>query len=220
MITRLITLLALCLPVLIHAQTLTTFVAQKNQAYAEVSIDGRIQKIYTESYGDNKALLVLGEKNNPELLKFSFVDASKKVVSVVVEFRTEKGVSPAGREAAENEFIKSLNSDDEGFRDWQARYSTFPEQSTSAMVLTDGGFADPVADEIVDGGSGGFVFRLRDFLCHCRDGRVSGLCLPSAVRCVLDNLCTVWDCVEAEYWTPECHTALEYARACAGEIEE
>lgn len=204
------------LAVSIHAQTLTTnFVASKDQAYTEVSVDGRVQKLVTEYYGDNKALLVLGEKNNPEVLKFSFVDESKKVVSVVVEFRTEKGSAPAGLDVAGNEFIKSLSSDAEGFADWQAQFAAFPEQVTEHLVLTDPSFADPVADEVIDG-NGGFVFRIRDKLCKCREGFATVcLTMTSIVRCVLDNLCTVWDCLRSGEWTPQCSAAWQTAVECA-----
>lgn len=212
------TLFALCLPVLTYADTVT-FLASGDQAYVEAKTKDGVQKIYTETRGDHKALMVLGEKNNPELLKFAFVDGSKKIVTIVVEFRSQKGAASPGLQV-DNEFIKSLSSKAEGFTDWQTRFSTFSEQPTTASVLTNEAFADPTVGITFVDGNGVFRSRLGDWLCHCKDGYISALCIVSATRCVLDNLCTVWDCVEEQYWTPECETALEYAKACLGEVEE
>jgi hypothetical protein len=221
MVRVVLTLLAVCLPVLIHGSPVVTqFVASGHQAYLEIALDdGRVQQIYTESRGDYKALMVFGEKSNPELLKYAFSDASKKIVTSVYELRTDKDVPSPGRDVATNEFIKSLKSDEKGFADWQARFASFPEEPTSQKYAADPGFADPIDTVIVDGG-GGIVFRIKDWLCHCREGRISSLCIISATRCALDNLCTVWDCVEAEYWTPECYTARDQAEACLGELEQ
>lgn len=202
------------------AVVVSKFISSKNQAYLEISVDGRLQRVYTEFQGDYKALVVLGEKSNPELVEFSFLDSSKRIATYLLEFRTEKGQISPGRRIADSAFLQSLKSDAPGFQDWQKRFSSFPEKPTSSGVFTDASFADPVSIDVLTGG--GITYRwMRDWLCHCREGRVSGLCFPSAVRCVFDNLCTVWDCIESGSWTAECETALQQAQACMGdEVEE
>ena len=202
-------LLGLCLPVLIHAAPVK-FIASGDQAYLEVTVEGRVQKIYTESHGDYKALMVLGEKNNPELLQFSYSDSSRKIATMVLEFRSEKDVPSPGLQVATNKFISSLSSDADGFRDWQARFSSFPEQPTDSYTIADASLAEPIGVEIFDE-KGGLAERLiRNWLCHCR----AGLCFHPAGRCLLDALCGSWGCIETGNWRPECENAIQEARRC------
>jgi hypothetical protein len=192
------TLLALCLPAVVMQGAPATFVSSGDQAYVEVKLDRGVRKLYTESRGDFRALLVLGEANNAELLKLSFVDASKKIVTMVLEFRTEKGKASPGL-AVDNEFIKSLRSDAKDFAEWQVRFASFPEEPTVSHVLTGMAFAEPVAPEIVDA-NGGFALRsMRDWLCMCQvpiwpDSEV---CADPYYRCLLNTLCDAWDCLAA-----------------------
>ena len=208
-------LLGLCLPVLIHAADVK-FIASGNQAYLEVTVEGRIQKIYTESSGDYKAMLVLGEGNNPELLKFSYADSSRKIATMVLAFQSETDVPSPGLQVATNKFISSLSSDADGFRDWQARFSSFPEEPTESVVVTDAAFADPIGVAIFDE-KGGLAARLiRNWLCHCR----AGICFHAAARCLMDALCGHWDCIETGNWGPECEHAQQEARACIAVLHQ
>jgi len=233
------TLLGLCLPALIHAAPLTStaaaapktgrvssasatygvskFISSGEQACLEVTVDGILQKIYTEHNADYKALLVFGERDNPELLQFSFRDSSKRIVTHILEYRTEKDRVPPGRKVADNEFIQSLRSDADGFRDWQARFSSFPEKPTGSAVLTDASFGNPTGITIVDGDR--IVFRIRDWLCFCQRGGIAAHCFNSVLRCAFDNLCAAWGCIEAGEWSAECHDSLERAKACLGMLE-
>lgn len=206
------TLVALCLPVLAHAVP-AKFISSGEQAYAEVTVDGRVQKIYTEVRGDSRALLVLGEKNNLEILKFSFVDNSKKAVTAIVEFRVDAKIAVPGRQVAGNEFIRSLSSDADGFKDWQATFSTFPEQPTVDDFVADASFADFFV-ELFDA-EGVFKPRsIRDQLCQCKNGGITAVCLQSGTRCYLDNMCKVWECIWSGHWTQECSDAWEAAKLC------
>lgn len=108
-------LLGLCLPVLLHGDPVK-FISSGEQAYLEVTVEGSVHTIYTESRGDYKALMVLGERNNPELLKFSYADSSRKIATIVLELRSEEGVPSPGLPVADNKFIGSLTSDAEGFK--------------------------------------------------------------------------------------------------------
>jgi hypothetical protein len=213
------TLLVLCLPVVMQGAP-ATFVSSGDQAYVEAKLDRGVRKLYTESRGDFRALLVLGEANNPELLKLSFVDASKRIVTMVLEFRTEKGTTSPGLEV-DNEFIKSLSSDAKGFTDWQGRFASFPEKPTVSHVLTAGAFADPVATELVDAG-GGFVFRsMRDWFCMCRTEiwPISGeVCVNAYYRCLLNTLCDAWDCLAVG--GVNCGLVLEGAALCSPDMVE
>jgi hypothetical protein len=214
------TIAALCVPVLIHASESivpSKFIASGNQAYVEVKVDGALQKIYTEHNGDYKSLLVLGERNNHELLQFSFPDSSKRIVTYVLEFRTEKDNVSPGLKVAGSELIKSLSSEADGFKDWQSRFSSFPDQPTGSAVMTDPSFADPVGVDIVDGDQIVLGRRMSDLVCYCQRGSTHYSCIiDSAIRCALDNLCTVFECLEAGEWSPSCHDALQAAKACLG----
>lgn len=208
-------LLALCLPVLIHAAPVK-FIASGDQAYLEVTVDGRVQKIYTESHGDYKAMMVLGEKDNPELLQFSYADSSKKIATMVLAFQSEKDVPSPGLEVATNKFISSLSSDADGFREWQARFSSFPEQPTESYAITDAAFADPIGVEIFDE-KGGLAARfIRNWLCNCPHG----ICFHPAGRCLMDALCGSWNCIETGNWGPECEDAIQEARRCMAVLHQ
>ena len=207
-------LLGLCLPVLVYGAP-AKFISSGDQAFLEVTVDGSVQKIYTESNGDYKALMVLGEKNNPELLQFSYVDSSRKIVTMVLELRSEKDVPSPGLQVADNKFISSLSSDADGFRDWQARFSSFPAQPTESYVVTDASFADPIGFEIVDE-KGGIALRIRHWLCNCPHG----ICFHTAGRCLMDALCKNWGCIEDGNWGPECEDAMQEARRCMAVLHQ
>ena len=211
------TVLGLCLPVLIHAAPtgeVSKFISSGEQAYLEVMVDRSPHKIYTEHHADYKAMFIFGEKDNPELLEVSFLDSSKTITTFIVEFRTEKDRVSPGLPVADNELIKSLKSDAKGFEDWQDRFSSFPVEPTDRGALTDASFADPSGIKIVDGNE--IIFRASNYFCYCRNGGLSAACIISTLRCAMDNLCTVWRCIEAGEWSPECHDALEAAKACLG----
>lgn len=213
------TLLVLGLPVVVQGAP-ATFVSSGDQAYVEVKLDRGVRKLYTESRGGFRALLVLGEANNAELLRLSFVDASKKVVTIVYEFRTEKGKASPGL-AVDNEFIKSLRSDAKGFADWQVRFASFPEEPTVSHVLTHTAFAEPVAPEIVYA-SGEFALRsMRDWFCMCQVPiwPKSEVCKDPYYRCLLNTLCDAWDCLVAI--GPNCDVVVAGAARCSPEeVEE
>lgn len=202
-------LFGLCLPVLVHGNPVK-FISSGDSAYAEVTVDGRVQKIYTESRGDYRALFVLGERNNPEMLKFSYVDSSRKINTIVLELRSEKDVPSPGLEVATNKFIASLRSDADGFGDWQERFSSFPEQPTDSAVVPDASFADPIGIEIFDEKGGLAARRIKDWLCGCQHG----VCFAANARCLMNALCGSWDCIETGDWGPVCEGAQQDARKC------
>jgi hypothetical protein len=202
-------LFALCLPVLVHGNPVK-FISSGDYAYAEVTVDGRVHKIYTESRGDYRALFVLGEKNNPEMLKFSYADSSRKINTTVLELRSEKDVPSPGLEVATNEFIASLRSDADGFADWQARFSSFPEKPTDSAVVPDASFADPIGIEIFDEKGGLAERRIKNWLCGCQHG----LCFATNALCLMRALCGSWDCISTGNWGPECEAAHQEARQC------
>jgi hypothetical protein len=213
------TLLALCLPVLLHAgpPEVSKFISSERQAYLEVKADDGLHKIYTEHRGEYKAMFVFGERDNPELIELSFLDAGKRITTYILEFRTEKDRVSLGLQFADHELIRSLKSDAKGFEDWRDRFSTFPDRVTGSAVLTDPSFADPTGVRILDGDT--IVFRASDYFCFCRNGGLAAACIISALRCAMDNLCTVWECIESGEWSPSCHDALEEAKACLGMVE-
>lgn len=204
----------LCFPALGQdtPPTVSKFLSSGNQAYLEVTVDGTVQKIYTEHRADYQALFVLGEQENPELLKFSFVDSSKRIVTRVYEFRSEKDQVPPGSAFGANELVKSLQSDEKGFADWQTRFASFPEEVTESAVITDASLADPMGIRILEGD--GIVFRMKDWLCFCKNGGFSMACADKVLLCVLDSLCVIWDCVETGEWTSECADADIMLRVC------
>ncbi|MEO8035219.1 MAG: hypothetical protein ABI837_12360 [Acidobacteriota bacterium] len=238
------TLLGLCLPALIQAAPLRTstpaatsvhsknrivatsesgdiskFVASGRQAYLEVAVDGGLHKIYCEHNGDYKALFVFGERDNPELLQFSYSDSARTIATVILEFRTEKGQVSPGLRVAGNTFIRSLKSDAAGFQEWQARFSSFPDKATWSAAVTDASFGNPTGIKIVDGDQ--IVFRPTDFFCQCDvyASPCSSGSYSDIVICLFQNLCTAWKCIEAGSWTPDCDKALEAAKNCAQAFE-
>lgn len=214
-------LCAVCVPMLVHAGSISTvkFLSSGDQAYVEVTAEKNQYRILTESRGDFRAMMVLGDRNNPEVLEFSFIDGSKKIVTIALEFKTAKDVIPPGT-AVDNEFIASLSSDADGFKEWQARFSSFSETPTVSRIITDPGFANPIATTIVDS-DGMIAARIKDWLCHCRNLEIAADCYISVTRCILDNLCDAWDCIRSGHWTPECEAAIEWLKLCKGdEIEQ
>ncbi len=207
-------LLLFCLPALVQAAppTVSKFLSSGNQAYLEVTLDGTLQKIYTEHRGDYQALFVLGEQENPELLKFSFIDGSKRIATHVYEFRSEKEKVPPGRAFGDNELLKSLQSDAKGFAEWQARFASFPEVATESAIVTDASLANPMGIKILEGDA--IVFRIKYYLCHCKNGGASMACVDKVLKCILDSLCTLWDCYETGEWTSECADADIMLRVC------
>ena len=123
-------LVGLCLPALVQADPVK-FISSGEKAYAEVTLDRGVHKLYTEWHGDFKALMVFGERNNPELLKISFIDASKTIVTFKIAFRTdEKTASPGSR--IDNEFVQSLSSDADGLRSGRRGSPRFPRSRPRA----------------------------------------------------------------------------------------
>lgn len=212
------TLLVFCVPVVLQAAEVSKFLASGNRAYLEVTVDKDLQKIYTEYHGDSTALLVLGARDNPELLTVSLVDSSKKIATYRFEFRAEKEMVSPGHQVG-NEFIRSLKSDAGGFQDWQARFSTLPDEPTWSDVIVDPSVANPIGVDILDGDT--IEFRLSNWVCQCQREQNPVACgsLTQVDLCVLDNLCTIWQCIEAGELTPACLAAFDAIKACRGEFE-
>lgn len=197
----------------------SNFVTEDKKAYLEVGSGADRKQIITE-YGVNyKVLLVFDAENNLEIFKLNYLDSTKKNFDFSFEIIKNGNQKSTASEILENNFIQLLKSNKNGFAEWQTAFSSFSSDSQTTkrkqLFVDKSGLNNPlvfVKNEKV-------VFRMKDIFCTCKRGAVMGICLNSALRCAMDNICDAWDCIVYGEWTPECNTQVEQAKVCLGMYE-
>ena len=197
------------------------FATTEGRTYFELRSEGKTHRVYTEAKSNFSGIFVIDELDNLEVLKLSFPDSSKKQNSLIVELRSQRDITSLGRRIIDKDFINSIKGGSTQFENWKAQYLALPEtdgQSTKSYVIfasvTD---KNPEKIKFVEGAT--VVFRLKDYFCGCKNGRLYTACFVSTLRCAMDNLCALWDCVEQGIWTDSCQDNYEKAKACLAHAE-
>jgi hypothetical protein len=197
------------------------FTVSGKHTYFQVQDGQKVQKVYTEIQPNRMVVVVLDEANQPQLIRLSFADNAGRRNTLLMEFsQTGKAIS-AGKNFSEEKFLRSLTAANGKFEEWKKKYLSFPSSDpkyTKRYVIPEK--LGDNRDDIVFADRERIKLRFRDFFCGCKDGKIWGECFVSALRCALDNLCELSDCVETGEWTPECSSNLEKAKLCLGQYEK
>jgi hypothetical protein len=195
------------------------FVADGNKHYVEIVSGKKVQKIVTEMNERYQAVVIFDEYNVPQWLKVSFTDSAKQQTGFVWEFRKEKNGTSDAADLIDRNKIDALENDNAQFAAWRKQYLDYITVNSSTgmgrYVFVDSSNGKPSGIDLVNGTA--VRFNIKNYFCSCKRGYALAHCMISATRCALDNLCKVWDCVEAGEWSPECSQSLDQAKVCLGE---